>query len=204
MTDDRSVARSPAGAPTHEMPDDRGPLPEEAEDTDPDRTQQVRLSKEPPELVERPAVLPGGSGRQPLDRPTARSGRYDPRGAGPRPAARRRTRLGLVRVDPWSVFVLSLLVSLFLGIVLLVAVGVLYSVLDSLGVLDSLNTFARDLQVIGPGQSVVTLSRVLGIAAVLAAVDVVLLTVLATLSAFLYNLCASITGGLEVVLAERD
>ena len=31
-----------------------------------------------------------------------------------------------------------------------------------------------------------------------------LLTVLATLSAFLYNLCASLTGGVEVVLAERD
>lgn len=125
--------------------------------------------------------------------------------AGPRtPGQRRRARLGLVRVDPWSVFVLSLLISVFLGIVLVVAVVVLYSLLSTLGVLDSLDTFARDLQIIKEGQSLIGFTRVFGIAAVIAALDVVLLTVLATLAAFLYNLCASFTGGVEVVLAERD
>ena len=34
--------------------------------------------------------------------------------------------------------------------------------------------------------------------------DIVLLTVLATLGAFLYNLCAALTGGIEVTLTERD
>ncbi len=38
----------------------------------------------------------------------------------------------------------------------------------------------------------------------LAAVNVVFLTLLATLSALLYNLCASFTGGLELTLGERD
>ncbi len=38
----------------------------------------------------------------------------------------------------------------------------------------------------------------------LAAVNVVLLTLLATLSALLYNLCASFTGGIELTLGERD
>lgn len=139
-------------------------------------------------------------------RPAApRPQRYDPRpGSTPRPAQRRRARLALSRVDPWSVFVLSLLVSLFLGVVLLVATAVLYSVLDSLGVLASINTFAQDLQIITAGQSIVSLGRVLGIVTVVAVVDVVLLTVLATLSAFLYNLCASLTGGIEVTLAERE
>jgi hypothetical protein len=110
----------------------------------------------------------------------------------------------VTRVDPWSVFVLSLLISIFLGIVLLVAVFVLYGLLDSLGVLDSVNSFAQDLQIIDAGQSVVSRGQVLTVAAVLAAVDVVLLTVLATLGAFLYNVCASLTGGVEVALAERE
>ena len=46
--------------------------------------------------------------------------------------------------------------------------------------------------------------RIVGGAAVLAAVNVVLLTLLATLGALLYNVCASFTGGLELSFGERD
>ena len=38
----------------------------------------------------------------------------------------------------------------------------------------------------------------------LGAVNVVLLTLLATLGALLYNLCSSFTGGIELTLGERD
>lgn len=130
--------------------------------------------------------------------------RLEQRPAAARPPAPRRARLSLKRIDPWSVFVMSLIISLFLGVVLFVAVAVLYSLLDSMGVLTSIDTFAQDLQLVSAGQSVIGKSRVLGVAAVVAAVDAVLLTVLATLFAFLYNLCASLTGGIEVTLAERD
>jgi len=148
------------------------------------------------------------------ERPTARPDRSAPQPArgAPRPATRpaggrgRRARLVLQRVDPWSVFLFSLVASICLGIVLLVAVVALYGALSSLGVLSSLNTVLSE--VLGGADEVgapfFTLGRVLGATAVLAAVDVVLLTILATLSALLYNLCASLTGGIEVVLGERD
>lgn len=154
------------------------------------------------------------SGSSPL---TAAAGWTDE--AGPRPAAtrvgpraeprgprqgRRRARLALTRVDPWSVFVLSLIVSLFLGVVLLVAVSVLYALLDSLGVLSSVQGLVQELDPGSEGQPLFGLGRVLGVTAVIAAVDIVLLTVLATLGAFLYNLCAALTGGLDVTLTERD
>ena len=99
---------------------------------------------------------------------------------------------------------LSLVVSLFLGVVLLVAVAVLYALLDGLGVLSSVDTLVQELDLIGDGQPLFGLGRVLGATAVIAAVDIVLLTVLATLGAFLYNLCAALTGGIEVTLTERD
>lgn len=149
----------------------------------------------------RAAGRPGGSGVE--DRGT-RPVRFDPRAGTGRPGARRRARLGVTRVDPWSVFLLSFLVSLFLGVILVVAVVVLYLLLSSLGVLEAVDTFARDLQLIDADTSLLRLPTVLGIAAVLAAVDAVLLTALATLGAFLYNLCASLTGGVDVVLVERD
>jgi hypothetical protein len=130
--------------------------------------------------------------------------------AAARPQARRPRRASLVlrRIDPWSVFLFSLVASVCLGIVLIVAVTTLYAVLSSLGVLSSVNNVLGE--VLGgnnPGDvaaPVFTAGRVLGGAAVLAAVDVVLLTVLATLGALLYNLCASLTGGIEVQLSERD
>ena len=39
---------------------------------------------------------------------------------------------------------------------------------------------------------------------IVAAVDVVLVTVIGTLGAFLYNLAAALLGGIEVVLAEDE
>ena len=44
--------------------------------------------------------------------------------------------------------------------------------------------------------------KVLGLAAILAVIDVLIFTALATLGSFLYNLAATVLGGLEVTLAE--
>ena len=47
-------------------------------------------------------------------------------------------------------------------------------------------------------------SRVLGIAMIVAVADVLLITAIATLGAFLYNLSAALLGGIEVTLAEDN
>lgn len=149
------------------------------------------------------AVAGGGVTPRPSDRgPDRRNPGGAPNGPVTRPVQRsRRARLALRRIDPWSVFVLSLLVSLFLGVVTIVAGLVLYNVLDQLGVPQSVNTAVTDVK---GGAPPLTSSRFVGIAALLAAVNVVLLTALATFAALLYNLCASFTGGIEVTLAEGD
>ncbi len=98
-------------------------------------------------------------------------------------------------------FVVSLLLSLFLAVMTVVAAVVLYVVLDAAGIPASINKSVTD---VNGGSAVLTQGRFLGVSALLAAANVVLLTLLATLGALLYNLCASFTGGLEVTLAERD
>src|SRR5690606_24210843 len=55
-------------------------------------------------------------------------------GRGPR-----RANLQVRRVDPWSVLKLSLVLGVALSFIWLVAVGVLYTVLDGMGVWDSIN-----------------------------------------------------------------
>jgi hypothetical protein len=147
-----------------------------------------------------PTSVLGGSSRRPPPRPAAAVRAEDKA----RPAARaRKARLSLKRIDPWSVFVFSLIASLLLGIALVAAVAALYAVLDSLGVQSSVNELFAEVTG-GSGSPLITSRRVVGGAAVLAAVNVVLLTLLATLGALLYNLCASFTGGVELTLGERD
>jgi hypothetical protein len=155
----------------------------------------------------RSTVLPGASaGAQ--ARPPRPPGRAEGRtSAGVRPlsARSRRARLSLRRIDPWSVFLFSLVASVFLGLAMIVAITVLYAVLGTLGVTESVNQlFVEVTGGTGDGEALLTAGRIVGGAAVLAAVNVVFLTLLATLGALLYNLCASFTGGVELTLGERD
>lgn len=133
-------------------------------------------------------------------------------GVRPRPAATprgpRRARLGVKRIDPWSVMKFSFAVSLVLFIVVIVAASVLYLALDTMGVFDSINSTVADLVDAGGGENGdpfrVTAQGVIGTSAVLGALNVLLFTSLATLGAFIYNVCADLVGGVEVTLAERD
>ncbi|MDO5093842.1 MAG: DUF3566 domain-containing protein [Propionibacteriaceae bacterium] len=118
----------------------------------------------------------------------------------------RKARLRLSRIDPWSVMKTSFLFSIAFGIMLVVIVAVLWSVVVGSGALDAVNSTMT--QLIGDEENKFSIEayinggRVIGLAAVLAAVDVVIMTAVATLFAFLYNLAAAVIGGLEVTLAE--
>ena len=120
----------------------------------------------------------------------------------------RRARLRITHVDPWSVMKTSFLLAVALGIVTVVAVGVVWSVLAAAGVWESINATVSD--VVGENgesfriEDYLGMSRVMGFTMIVAVVDVVLVTVIATLGAFLYNLAAVLLGGIEVVLAEED
>lgn len=119
----------------------------------------------------------------------------------------RRARLRLTRVDPWSVLKTSFLLSIAFGVVTVVAVAMVWLVLDAAGVWDSINQAIQET-VGGPETSdlnvenYVGTTRVVGFTMLVAAVDVVLLTAIATLGAFLYNMAAALLGGIEVTLAE--
>lgn len=122
----------------------------------------------------------------------------------------RRARLRLTRVDPWSVMKASFLLSIAFGVVTFVAVFMIWTVLGTAGVWDSINATvasvvegdnnASDFDV----TNYLGMGRVLGFTLLVSIVDVILLTAIATLGAFLYNMAAALLGGIEVTLSEDD
>ncbi len=117
----------------------------------------------------------------------------------------RRARVYVTRLDPWSVAKAAFLLSLAIGIVIVVAVAVVFWTLDSTGALDAVSRTVDDVLGTGGFDLLTTLefSRVLGLAAVIASVEIVLVSALATLFAFLYNISVGLTGGIEVVLSDN-
>ncbi|NMO90253.1 DUF3566 domain-containing protein [Actinomycetospora sp. TBRC 11914] len=131
------------------------------------------------------------------DLPTARP---SPRGKVPR-----RASLQVKRFDPWSVLKLALVLGVALFFVWMFAVGVLYAVLDGMGVWAQLNGTYQDLTSdAGGGGQLITAGGVFGVAAIVGVVNTILFTALASVSAFIYNISADVAGGIEVTLSERD
>ncbi len=122
--------------------------------------------------------------------------------------APRRARLRLSRIDPWSVMKVSFLLAIAFGIVTVVSVFMVWSVLGAAGVWSSINNTVSDTVSSGNHASTfditnyLGMSRVLGFTMLVSVIDVVLITAIATLGAFLYNMAASLLGGIEVTLAE--
>jgi len=121
----------------------------------------------------------------------------------------RRARLAIKRIDPWSVMKFSFAVSLVLFLVVIVATSVLYLALNAMGVFESINGSLGEIVTSSGGTQAastfkITAGGVIGTSALIGAVNVVLFTALATLAAFIYNVCSDLVGGIEVTLAERD
>jgi hypothetical protein len=189
-------ARMPAGAPVR-PPEPTAPRPAEAPPPPTRPTTSPSPSPRPTTAGSRPAAPPG---------PATAVGVGAPLPAGRRGAGRR-ARLTVKRIDPWSTLKFAFVYSLAGLVVLLVAVVALYAVVDAMGVIDSIRTFLNDVDQPNSGQGVavwLSFGRVLTVAIVVGVVNVILFTAFATLTAFVYNVCTELVGGVEVTLAERS
>jgi hypothetical protein len=140
----------------------------------------------------RPATSAGETPVTGTSRPAAVAG-------GPR-----RVRLSVSRIDPWSAMKLSFLLSVALGIMIVVAAALVWFVLDSMQVFADI----EDLLVSIGSESFLQLmdylafDRVMSFATIVGVVDILLLTALGTIGAFLYNIVAALVGGLHMTLTD--
>ncbi len=126
--------------------------------------------------------------------------------SSPRPRTRT-AHLRLTRVDPVSVMKMTFLLAIALGIVMVVAVTIIWSVLSAVGVWDNINSAVQQVLGTESGQNFdvskyIGTSRVIGFSLIASVINVVLVTAIATLAAFVYNLAAALLGGVEMTWTE--
>jgi hypothetical protein len=121
----------------------------------------------------------------------------------------RKARLRMSRIDPWSVMKTSFLLAIAFGIVTWIAVFIVWSAIGAAGVFDNINNTVTE--VLGTPaaepfriENYINTGKVMGFTTLLACADVLIITALATLGSFLYNIAATLLGGLEVTLASED
>lgn len=114
-----------------------------------------------------------------------------------RRTSKKQVRLRLVQLDIWSVVKLALIIAVCIGVVIIVAAVLLWVVLANTGVMDSFNSLLNDVTSNEEitVESFINFQGVLGFAAILALLEVVVTTALAAIGAFLYNLSVRLTGG---------
>lgn len=205
------------------MTDTRGPQPGQSAQYDGSYAAGPQEAQGPQGAA---GALPGE--RQPQQSPQQASQPYHPPQAyqqgsqtsqtdsvrRPRTGARttprtRKARLRVAKADPWSVMKVSFLLSIALGICTIIAAAVLWMVMDAMGVFSTVGGTISEATGSNESngfdlQSFLSLPRVLMFTAIIAVIDVVLATALATLGAFIYNLSAGFVGGVELTLAEDE
>lgn len=188
---------SPAEAYASELPDLSGPTP--------------RAPQRNPAPA-RPAEGGAGSrGDSAAGSSVGRSITAESRDARVQLSARRsrgpvRASMQIRRIDPWSTLKVSLLLSVALFFVWMITVAFLYLVLGGMGVWAKLNSNVGDLlnNASGSSAELVSSGTIFGGAFLIGLVNIVLMTALATIGAFVYNLITDLIGGIEVTLADRD
>jgi hypothetical protein len=119
-------------------------------------------------------------------------------------APARQATLHLTHIDPWSAAKRAFVLGVLIAGVLIVAIVVLWMVLSAAGVFEAVSSLWSDASGnTGSGVSFLSLGRLLGLAMVISAIEIVLLSVLSTLFAVLYNLSVGFTGGVEYTFTDR-
>ena len=193
---------APAPAPARE-PD--APQAERTETVRPEAyaSELPDLSGRPPRSPQQRKPAPERPAPEPVSRPAATS-RVQ---VGTRHKGPVRASMQIRRIDPWSALKVSLVLSGALFFVWMIAVAFLYLVLGGMGVWSKLNSNVGDLLTSAGGQTggeLVSSGTIFGGAALIGLVNIVLLTAMGTVGAFIYNLTTDLVGGIEVTLADRD
>ena len=132
-------------------------------------------------------------------------------GAGTKRPTVRRVRVQIRKVGPWSVLKVSIIFYFCLMLVILLGFAILFSVLDSIGLLEPLESILGDLGFgtqVGSGEEAravfeLDFGYLMRTMFLIGLISTALWAAFTVFMTFLYNLIADLVGGIEVTLLER-
>lgn len=132
-----------------------------------------------------------------------------PRGVAEAAARRsvgiRRVKMTIQKVEPLSILKIGFLLSVAMGIMIVVAMLLLWLVLDAMHVFAQLNDLFETLN----SEQLLQLAAYLGFgrwmsfAVIIAIIDIVLMTALFAVGALVYNFIAALVGGLHITVTDE-
>jgi hypothetical protein len=160
------------------------------------------------QLVPSGAPVPVGGAAGPVVIPATPAVPVPAEQRGPRSGgAPHKVKVQIAQISPWSVMKLAFLLAVGLGIAFVIAVFVIWSVLDRSHFFVNINEQIQGI--VGPESAArfdilqyVDKGKVMAGATAIAVIDVVLATVLATLGTLLYNVVSALVGGIHVTLRD--
>ncbi|WP_241228135.1 DUF3566 domain-containing protein [Actinobaculum sp. 352] len=117
----------------------------------------------------------------------------------------RRVKMTIAKVEPLSVLKLGFLFSVALGVMIVIAWMLLWFVLDRMSLFAEINDLLETLN----SEQLLQLAQYLGFGrwmsfgVIVAILDVVLFTALSAVGALVYNLIASLVGGLHISVTDE-
>ncbi len=117
----------------------------------------------------------------------------------------RRMKLSLTRIDPWSVTKVAFMLSIAGAIIQLVAVALLWFIMDAIGAFDTITSLMSSAGLSSGSfniTSVLSLGKVMSVVTIVAVFEIIVTTILAAIVCFLYNISSSLVGGLHLTLGD--
>ncbi|OZG56676.1 hypothetical protein BTIS_1780 [Bifidobacterium tissieri] len=135
-------------------------------------------------------------------KPASRPAKSERKSSVPRA---RRMKLSLTKVDPWSVTKVSFLLSIAGALIQVIAVALIWLLLNSIGLFDNITQIVSTTGLDSGGLDIASffgIGKVLSAVTIFSIFEIVLVTVLATIGAFLYNVVSSLVGGVHLTLGD--
>lgn len=117
----------------------------------------------------------------------------------------RQLMLAVARIDPWTVMKVSFMLAVAFAIAGVVATLVVWLMLDAMHVFSDIEKFLTDIKADSFLKllSYARLPQVMSLSVLVGVANIVIITALSTLAALIYNVVASLVGGIRVTLMDE-
>ena len=113
-------------------------------------------------------------------------------------------KLSVTRVDPWSISKITFILGIALIVIQDICASILWIMFKSIGLFNTVSDLmsSTGLDSDGGAESLMSCGKVISFVSIFSVFEVIVFVLLATVATFLYNISASLIGGIHVTLGD--